>query len=569
MDDYLEGCSVFLDCDGTGRAPDIIAGAFFSAVTDQNGAADFAFTGGVGEYEDLIDTCDFVFDATISNQPQVNGESTCVNTGTQQNTKVSQICQGNGNGCDVMSNLCTLYGYSSMEQMSVAFSPESIPNMGYGACQPCICDPIAEIVGNTDLSTSAENQLAGITSTLGFVTLCDTYFSEDGEFPWPAALSPGRQALTKAVDEATSAFDFTDSAFTLQLLLSAQEFYNDQLPGGRRKMQDNMQELENFADLLSELNAWYTNETEFDSGIEHINTANEFAALTDFLFNELENSSPSEVWEDTLDSGSEGVVSDIVEEQAEDIRIRTFSPTPMPTVYPEWEICNAEATFTFAASFDPQFMVSDGNSPPNLLFVAGANSVNVFDAGSVAVAKTYANFEAQAIGSSTSPQRTLAVSGQELYLLLDGNTLELEPLLLAPVSISGTPSLFFDTAGNVLVVSTDGSLYDFDDVETLIVDARRTTSPTPVPVEEDGGGDMLPIIIGVVVAAVVVGTLGWVMVRRKGSGRGKQESKMDKTTSLTTVDAPDREIINMQDGETEPRFMVADMDDNELPSASI
>jgi len=298
--------------------------ATWTSVSDSSGKVNFVFQEGEGQYDAKAEECDFVFDATVANQPtDSEGVSTCMNIGTNQNTKISQICQGNAIGCSIMSNMCTLFGYSAPGKMEVAFSAGSSPNMDYGNCSPCECDPIAEIVGGTALSSSAQNQLVAISTTLGFVTLADSYFLSD-QFPSSAAVSPARQALTMAIDTGTMAFDLTDSDFTLELLLSAEVFHtmNDDL-GGRRKL--NAQSLADLNSIFVSLNVWM--EDQDSSGVDAINTANEYAGMIDDLSSDIESGTdPVDIWTETFLSGDPAAVDDYADE------VRTTLPAPRPPI---------------------------------------------------------------------------------------------------------------------------------------------------------------------------------------------------------------------------------------------
>jgi hypothetical protein len=259
----MTGCEIFLDCLHTGERTDVD----FFAVSDSNGRADVIFPEGVEQYEAKVtEECDFVFDAFT--QP-----TECINVGTAQELKISQICQGNALGCDVMSNMCTLFGYSSAAAMSLAFSAESSPLMNYGDCLPCECDPIAEILAGSSRAASAQGQLVGIASTLGFVTLADQNFLGD-LFPASAAESPSRQALTKAINEATGGLDFTNGDVIYALLLSAQEFHNagsiETTVGFSGRKLDDEQNLQDLSAILLELNDWYAEQD--DSGVDAIDT---------------------------------------------------------------------------------------------------------------------------------------------------------------------------------------------------------------------------------------------------------------------------------------------------------
>jgi len=548
-------------------------------VTSNLGQADFIFTEGMAAYEMGLETCDFIFDADDENQP-----STCINAGTQQETKISQNCQGEGSGCDVMSNMCTLFGYSGEADMAAAFSSQARPNMDYGACLPCECDPIAEIVNLGPLvssdesmqlrSTSAQNQLAGITTTTGFVMLADVYFLGAVEFPWSAEKSPGRQALTKAIGDG-QVLDFTSQSVTLDLLLSAQMFYvaecatrvasGNPCDVNRRRLQD--AQLEDLGSIIADLNNWYFEQDE--SGIDAINDANEYAALSDYIFDMLvDGVLPAIIFEEELGSGDSIVISDLIEQVSGDIRIYTYSPTASPTINPEWEVC-----MSADIGEAPKFLVSNFAQQPirsgGLLFVAGATSVVVYNLELVEL-RRFADFQAVDIASSSSggSSKTLALNGVSgglnLFLLEEDGVFEEMPLGLTIVSGVGRVTMSLSVDGDQLtVLYTSGDIFVFD-VNDLVANARTVGGS-----QDDG---TLTIIIAVVVSALVVGGggTGFFLYKRRGSSNSGLTDD-DKIRALTISEDSNREIINMQGSSMDDGLAVAiDLDDsNELPSASI
>jgi len=547
-------------------------------VTSNLGQADFIFTEGMAAYEMGLETCDFIFDADDENQP-----STCINAGTQQETKISQNCQGEGSGCDVMSNMCTLFGYSGEADMAAAFSSQARPNMDYGACLPCECDPIAEIVDLGPLvssdesmqlrSTSAQNQLAGITTTTGFVMLADVYFLGAVEFPWSAEKSPGRQALTKAIGDG-QVLDFTSQSVTLDLLLSAQMFYvaecatrvasGNPCDVNRRRLQD--AQLEDLGSIIADLNNWYFEQDE--SGIDAINDANEYAALSDYIFDMLvDGVLPAIIFEEELGSGDSIVISDLIQQVSGDIRIYTYSPTASPTINPEWEVC-----MSADIGEAPKFLVSNFAQQPirsgGLLFVAGATSVVVYDLKLVEL-KRFANFQAVDIASSSSggSSKTLALngvsSGPNLFLLEEDGVFEEMPLGLTIVSGVGRVSMSLSVDGDQLtVLYTGGEIFVFD-VNDLVEKARTV---------DDSSDDGTMTIIIAVVVSVLVGAAGTGIARSLYKRRGSSNLGLtddDKMRALTTTGNSEREIINLQQDGVDSGLAVADLEDSELPSASI
>jgi hypothetical protein len=131
-------------------------------------------------------------------------------------------------------------------------------------------------MGRTAVAREAQKQLVGIAVTLSFVTLADSILLGITEFPWPAASSPGRQALTQAIDDAAAtgkAILLTGDAF-VGLLESAQRFYDIEMASpdievaSRSNNNKNVVQLQDLDLILVEMSAWL--EAQKSTGIDAI-----------------------------------------------------------------------------------------------------------------------------------------------------------------------------------------------------------------------------------------------------------------------------------------------------------
>jgi len=336
-------CDVFADCDSNGEedvgSPE---GAERTGplvgITDMTGLATIRFSS--PQDAQAYEGCSIAFDANAPGD-------TCVNRGTGSSAETSQICRGSASDCRVMSTMCTLYGFSEQGDFEFAFghssssspviSTSSIPDMNYGECEPCNCDPVA-ILENKDPqisglvtsdSNDAEAQLVGITTMTGFIALADAFVATTMAPRYTAVLSPGRQAVTKAINEQGQGavklpFDMTDSSTILSLLLEAQAFWEMQrrLDSPQRLLQDDSK-LMDVARLTAELNQWYQTAAEdSDSSLEVINSGNLYAVSRALLIDQVVN-------EDELSTVE---IEGIVEQARQDpgLAILTLSPTPAP-----------------------------------------------------------------------------------------------------------------------------------------------------------------------------------------------------------------------------------------------
>jgi len=336
-------CDVFADCDSNGEVDvESPEGAERTGplvgVTDMTGLATIRFSS--PQDAQAYEGCSIAFDASAP-------DPTCVNRGTGSSAETSQICRGSASDCRVMSTMCTLYGYSDQGDFEFAFghssssstviSTSSIPDMNYGECEPCNCDPVA-ILENKDPqisglvtsdSNDAEAQLVGITTMTGFIALADAFVATTMAPRYTAVLSPGRQAVTKAINEQGQGavklpFDMTDSSTILSLLLEAQAFWEMQrrLDSPQRLLQDDSK-LMDVARLTAELNQWYQTAAEdSDSSLEVINSGNLYAVSRALLIDQVVN-------EDELSTVE---IEGIVEQARQDpgLAILTLSPTPAP-----------------------------------------------------------------------------------------------------------------------------------------------------------------------------------------------------------------------------------------------
>jgi len=340
-------CDVFADCDSNGEVDvDSPEGAERTGplvgVTDMTGLATIRFSS--PQDAQAYEGCSIAFDASAP-------DPTCVNRGTGSSAETSQICRGSASDCRVMSTMCTLYGYSDQGDFEFAFghssssstviSTSSIPDMNYGECEPCNCDPVAilenkepQISGLVTSDTSeAEAQLVGITTMTGFIALADAYLSPMAP-RYNAVLSPGRQAVTKAINEQGQGavklpFDMTDSNTILSLLLEAQEIWQMQrrLDSPQRLLQEEGSKIMDVARLTAELNQWYQTAIEDSSSpIQDINNANHYAVSRKLLVDQV-------IQEDELSFID---IDNIVEQAGQDpnLVILTLSPTPAPPSNP-------------------------------------------------------------------------------------------------------------------------------------------------------------------------------------------------------------------------------------------
>lgn len=347
-------CDVFFDCDSNGERDDESPDGAESigpreGLTDFTGLARIRFT----SPQDLqaYDSCSLAFDASVQ-------DDTCVNRGTRSRAESSQICRGSASDCLVMSTMCTLYGYSELEDYQFAFGVSdgdsigvsSVPNMDYGACQPCQCDPIAILEGRErqidGLLTEApmdeaEAQLVGITTMTGFIAIADAYLTPTSP-RYNAVLSPGRQAITQAIDEQGQGdiklpFDLTDRDTLLSMFIKAEAIWQAQqrrLDSSQRRMQngdDANAKLDKIATLTADLNLWYQENVEMGgSPIDQINLANQHAASRNLLIELVINPDTSELFSATIE-GSEDGDPGVVDQALETINFLTFSPTPSPS----------------------------------------------------------------------------------------------------------------------------------------------------------------------------------------------------------------------------------------------
>jgi hypothetical protein len=161
--------------------------------------------------------------------------------------------------------------------MGIVFGEGSKPNMNYGDCLPCECDPIAATVpclGLDDLpcekfilQPSAANNLVAVAVIVHFISVTDSYFATDASvLPWPAQVSPGRNALTAYIASSAQsgqALDFTDEPTVYGILLQAYSFSLD-TPQERRLqagMSDDMQkEMRDLAKYLVTMMGWLDGE---------------------------------------------------------------------------------------------------------------------------------------------------------------------------------------------------------------------------------------------------------------------------------------------------------------------
>ncbi len=268
IDDYLQNCQVFLDCNKNGildtdtDLPEISA----DALSSETGFVTFTF-------EDLQDQkaeeegCLYTLDAS---------NSACMNVGTLMPAEVSQVCFGEASDCTVISTMCTLVGYSSPEQINKAFGVDrttltAVPDMNFGQCAPCSCDPIAalhgrdpQVKGQVDGRTviaGAQKQLAAITVTTAYVATVD--FLIFGTSPsFSASESPGRQSLTEAINKTEGPLDLTKPENIVNMLNSAQKI------GASEALVD----MSSLAVLMGSCASWYHKQiSTSDDNVRHLN----------------------------------------------------------------------------------------------------------------------------------------------------------------------------------------------------------------------------------------------------------------------------------------------------------
>jgi hypothetical protein len=61
--------------------------------------------------------------------------------------------------------------------MSAAFGIDSVPNVNYGECLPCACDPIAlsqQTAASSSTLSAANNHIAAVVITVQFISLLPT-----------------------------------------------------------------------------------------------------------------------------------------------------------------------------------------------------------------------------------------------------------------------------------------------------------------------------------------------------------------------------------------------------------
>lgn len=327
VDDYLENCNVFLAC-GNSRANQEFPQSLNLegeigvewAETTSTGLATFVFENPAEKDASELD-CSYVFDASFT-------QAGCFNVGTGGAATMSQICDGSYADCSVMSAMCTVASFSTDVRMTAAFGAGSIPEMDYGSCTPCNCDPIAALLGKApqvagqvdgrDFLGDASHQLAGITTISGVISLIDAYLEPNSPI-FPASLSPGRKAMTKEVSNTIAPMDMTDSTTILRIFEAAVAFWEED--GGTRRLQSGAKQ-EELAALIGELVTWYAEALPEDpSMVGKVNLANTFGASRDSLIKSV-------IDEDDLSTID---MNGVIETASTTIPMYTASPTASPT----------------------------------------------------------------------------------------------------------------------------------------------------------------------------------------------------------------------------------------------
>jgi hypothetical protein len=176
---------------------------------------------------------------------------------------------------------------------------------------------------------AAENQLVAITTCTGYIALADSYLGGAGQPIYAAYISPGRQSLTEAIDNAQGPLDLTKSSNILDMLLRAQTIWEGLSAGNtRRSLQE--KDLSGLADLVAELNTWYGSEVSNvnDDSLEEINLANQYAASRELLLQQMNTA--SETGEDITSINIDEITTQARENLMDSDLLYTPPPTPAP-----------------------------------------------------------------------------------------------------------------------------------------------------------------------------------------------------------------------------------------------
>ena len=151
--------------------------------------------------------------------------------------------------------------------MSAAFGEGSIPNMDYGECLPCTCDPIAksqQTAAPTAQRIVANNQIVAVVLTVQFISLADEHYAaQSSVVPWPAELSPGRNALSSRINQSImlgKPIDFLNEVEVAAILLAAHGYAKEDATNPRSQTTEpsiqEIREMEDLAKLFIEMTSW-------------------------------------------------------------------------------------------------------------------------------------------------------------------------------------------------------------------------------------------------------------------------------------------------------------------------